>query len=626
MPDTPPLAELIFEHASVGLFAADADGRITACNAACAAMLGHERARVPGLNLFELTHPQDREAQAQQLQALRSGEVPRVELALRCRRQDGGDFWAHQGLAWNAASRCLIGEMRDVTAAHEAEARQQEQAEELAQVLELVPSAVFIAHDPDGEVITANPAGLAMLEVQGRHNISAGSAHAPQNVGPNRYFSAEGVELSSNQLPIQRALATHEVVTCEEMWAQLPSGRRIWISGSAAPLSDRQGRVRGAVASFVDITEQIEQRRGLAATAEQFRQLADNLPALAWMADADGDIFWFNRRWYEYTGSTPEEMAGGGWRRAHDPDCLPAVVERWQVALASGQPFEMTFPLRGADGGFRFFLTRALPLRDSSGRLTRWFGTNTDVTAEREVQAQLEKSQAALREVDLRKNEFITMLAHELRNPLGPLRTATAVLARLPESDVKATRMREVIERQVTQMARLLDDLLDVSRIARGRMNLDMAECDLGAVAAATAEDYRAELAAAGCALNVDVAGPLPVRADPARITQMVGNYLQNAMRFAPHSRVTVLAFARAGHAVVEVRDEGRGIEPARLERLFEPFTADRPREGQPGSGLGMGLALTRALAELQGGTVAARSEGPGQGASFEIRLPLVER
>ncbi|HZT80031.1 MAG TPA: PAS domain-containing protein, partial [Gemmataceae bacterium] len=196
----------------------------------------------------------------------------------------------------------------------------------------------------------------------------------------------------------------------------------------------------------------------LRASEEQFRTLADSIPQLAWMARPDGYLFWYNRRWYEYTGTTPEQMAGWGWQSVHDPAELPRVLARWKAALASGEPWEDTFPLRRRDGELRWHLSRALPVRDDQGRVTRWFGTNTDITERMRMEA-------ALREADRRKDLFLATLAHELRNPLAPIRNAVQIL-RLPGTDAAArAQALEMMERQLRHLVRLLDDLMDVSRI-----------------------------------------------------------------------------------------------------------------------------------------------------------------
>ena len=155
--------------------------------------------------------------------------------------------------------------------------------------------------------------------------------------------------------------------------------------------------------------------RGDSAKSEQqFRTLADSIPNLAWWANGDGYITWYNRQWYEYTGTTPEQMEGWGWQSVHDPDELPRVLERWKASIATGEPFNMEFPLRGRDGQFRWFLTRVLPLKDAEGRVVRWFGTNTDVTEVRQARQAAEAANEA-------KSQFLANMSHELRTPMNAI-------------------------------------------------------------------------------------------------------------------------------------------------------------------------------------------------------------
>ncbi|MFD0669377.1 hybrid sensor histidine kinase/response regulator [Ramlibacter sp. MAHUQ-53] len=239
----------------------------------------------------------------------------------------------------------------------------------------------------------------------------------------------------------------------------------------------------------------------------------------------------------------------------------------------------------------------------------------------------LERRRQTLQENAQRKDEFIAVLAHELRNPLAPVRTAVEILRRDATADARQRRALEILERQVAHMARLVDDLLDVSRIARGKMALNFQPCDLAAIARQTAEDYRRSVEAAGLRLAVD-AGPAPlwVEGDPVRLAQMVGNLLNNATRFTdPGGQVEVRAGEGGAHgeaAEVCVSDTGIGLSAPMLERLFDAFgQADQDLARSKG-GLGLGLALTRGLAQLHGGTVLAHSEGEGRGARFTLRLP----
>jgi PAS domain S-box-containing protein len=385
---------------------------------------------------------------------------------------------------------------------------------------------------------------------------------------------------------------------------------------------DAGGKAVRMIGSMLDVSEQRRVEAALRESDDRFRALADNMSQLAWIADAHGTLLWANKRWLEYTGITPEDARrGDAWLRLIHPDHVDGAITKFQRHLVSGEPWEDTFLARHVDGGYRWFLSRALPIRDERGALFRWFGTNTDITEQREAEE-------ALREADRHKDEFLAMLAHELRNPLAPIRNAIHVLRVVAPREPTLDRLRDVIDRQVTHMARLIDDLLDVSRIARGRVELRKERHDIAQIVRQTAEDYRENLEGSGLSVSVDVEGaPLCVDGDGTRLAQIVGNLLHNAGKFTDRGgsvRVGVRRDASGSSALVSVEDTGVGIEPAVLARLFDPFSQAAQGLARSKGGLGLGLALAKALAELHGGSVSAQSDGLGRGSTFVVRLPLV--
>jgi PAS domain S-box-containing protein len=368
-----------------------------------------------------------------------------------------------------------------------------------------------------------------------------------------------------------------------------------------------------------DFTDRRQAEEALRQSEEQFRTLADSIPQLAWMGRPDGYLFWYNKRWYDYTGTSPEQMEGWGWQSVHDPRELPRVLVNWKAALAAGQPWEDTFPLRRHDGAMRWHLSRALPVRDEEGRVARWFGTNTDIT-------ELRQMEEALKEADRLKDEFLAMLAHELRNPLAPIRNALHVLRQPGAASDTAARVREMAERQVKHMARLLDDLMDVSRISRGRIELRQEIVDVAALVRQALETVGPFLQERRHALDVALpAEPLRVRGDPARLEQVLTNLLNNAAKYTnPGGRISLAVAREREDVVLRVRDSGAGIAPDMLVKIFDLFVqADRRLDRAPG-GVGIGLTLVRKLVELHGGRVEARSPGLGGGSEFLVRLPAL--
>ncbi len=368
-----------------------------------------------------------------------------------------------------------------------------------------------------------------------------------------------------------------------------------------------------------DITDRKRAQEALKESERQLRILADAVPQLVWMAEPDGHIFWYNQRWYDYTGTTPEQMEGWGWQSVHDPEILPRVVERWKTTLDTGEPFEMEFPLKGTDGVFRWFLTRVNPLHDSQGRIVRWFGTNTDVDEQR-------RAAEELREANRLKDEFLATVSHELRTPLTAI-LGWAHLLRLGQlGERSATDALETIERNARAQSQLIDDLLDVSRIIAGKLRLDVSTVELAQVIEAAVGAVRPAAEAKNMRLQVLLDPQVgPISGDADRLQQVVWNLLTNAVKFTPKGgRVQVRLERINSHVEIAVSDTGKGIDSEFLPHVFDRFRQADQKSTRAHGGLGLGLSIVRQLVELHGGSVHAESEGEGQGATFVVQLPLM--
>ena len=363
---------------------------------------------------------------------------------------------------------------------------------------------------------------------------------------------------------------------------------------------------------------------------ERFRTLADNISQFAWIADAQGRFYWYNQRWYDYTATTLEQMQGWGWKAVLHPEHVDRVVRRIQDSWDTGEAWEDTFPLRGRDGEYRWFLSRARPIRDGQGNVLRWFGTNTDVTEQRELASLIRQQAEQLADESRRKDEFLAMLSHELRNPLAPIRSAVHLLKLQERGSENAIQRqaREIIERQVNNMTKLINDLLEVSRVVNGRIKLNLIILDLGqvlkhAVETVTPliEQHKHELLLHRCD------EPIWAFADATRMEEVFINLLNNAAKYTPDGGRIELwceGISDDKFAQVRIRDNGMGIEPKHLPHVFDLFTqADRSLARSAG-GLGIGLSLAHRLVELHSGTVEAHSPPVGSevGSEFIVKLP----
>jgi len=370
----------------------------------------------------------------------------------------------------------------------------------------------------------------------------------------------------------------------------------------------------------------------LADTEARFRHLADNIPQLAWMARPDGHIFWYNRRWSEYTGATAGEMDGWKWEKVHDPDILPEVLKTWRLALEKREPWEHTFPLRRHDGVFRWFLSRAMPLCDSEGRVVYWFGSNTDITEQREHAEErrriLESERAARSNAErasLLKDEFLATLSHELRTPLNAILGWTQLLRTGERDEASLDEGLQTIERNARAQTRIIEDLLEMSRIVSGKTRLDVQPIDLAGIVE-SAVGTLAPAAAAKDVRIVKVLDPIQTMSgDPARLQQVLWNLLANAIKFTPKGgRVDIVLQRINSHVEISVTDNGEGISPEFLPFVFDRFRQQDASKTRRHGGLGLGLSIVKNLTELHGGSVRVESEGLGKGATFTVSLPLV--
>jgi len=428
--------------------------------------------------------------------------------------------------------------------------------------------------------------------------------------------------------PVERVLREGVVVGLANHTALVArDGTERPIADSGAPIRDAGGRISGVVLVFRDQTEARRAEEALKVSEGRYRNLFDNMTEEVhfWrvVRDAAGRIetwrlvdanppalsTWGRKTLDEIRGKTTDEIFGPG-ATEHYMGVVRKVMEEG-VPLG----FEDYFP--NLDRYFRF---TTIPLGE------HFITTGADITAIKKAQLVLEEHNAELREAARRKDEFLGMLSHELRNPLAPIRNSVYILEHANPAGEQAARARQVIQRQTEHLTRLVDDLLDVTRIARGKIELRRERVDLREIALRTAEDLRSTIESRGVAFSVEMPEARTwADGDETRIAQVIGNLLQNAAKFTRRGDAVALSLRTAGgEAEISVKDSGAGIDPRLLPDLFQPFVQGDRTLARSEGGLGLGLALVKAITGLHGGTVRAESAGTGKGAEFVIRLPLV--
>ncbi|HEU5284853.1 MAG TPA: PAS domain-containing protein, partial [Burkholderiales bacterium] len=402
-------------------------------------------------------------------------------------------------------------------------------------------------------------------------------------------------------------LANHTILIARD-------GTEVALDDSAAPIRDGAGNVVGAVLIFRDVTERRRTDERLRESQERFQAFMDHTPTRAWIKDEEGRYLYRNPASERVLGKTAEQYLGRTDYELFPRELAEQFVANDAAVLASGRSQRFVEISRVNDQERRILVVK-FPIRLAGRRCVA--GVAIDLTEQLQVEE-------ALRAADRRKDEFLATLAHELRNPLNPLRNAAAILRHAESGDADAAWARDVIDRQVAQMARLLDDLLDVSRITLNRLELRKQPVVLAEVVEHAVETSRPLMDQAGHTLLVHLPEePVQLDADPVRLAQVFSNLLNNAAKYTPPGgHITLGARVLPNEVEITVRDDGIGIEPGHLPHVFEMFSQVKSAAAHSQGGLGIGLSLVKSLVEMHGGTVAARSAGNGRGSEFLVRLP----
>ena len=386
-----------------------------------------------------------------------------------------------------------------------------------------------------------------------------------------------------------------------------------------ALISARQLDEEEAAAYVTDITERKHAEQALRESEARFRAISEASPALTWQVDAHGNVVYLNQRYMDMVGMNLEQLKPSGWRSILHPEDAPAYLAAFKQALRECSRFQHRVRIKTAKNEWRWLKSYALPWFNVEGEYAGHVGMSVDIT-------EAVNAETALLEADRRKDEFLATLAHELRNPLAPISNALALMAR-PDGAPAIPHRLPIISRQVNYMVRLVDDLLEISRITSGKVELRRAPTDLSIVLRNAVDASLPLINENKHKLSVCIGeSPMIVYADSVRLEQIFTNLLNNAARYTRQGGQIWLDARQEGiNAVVSVRDNGIGILPGMLPRLFDMFAQERRNGVGTQEGLGIGLNLVYRLVKMHGGTVEAMSEGKDRGSEFIVRLPLSE-
>jgi len=593
----------LFENSIDAIFATAPDGRVFAANQAACQTFGMTEEEIIRVGREGVTDWSDSRHGPALAERARSGLL-RSELGYL--RKDGTQFTAEVSsvILPDRTSSFVI--LRDITERQQAEAALRESEERSRALFEHASDAILVT-DPagPGKVLSANPAACRMF-----------GHSADEFVGLDRQS-----HIVTNDPRLSEFLARRagETKATGELTCRRKDGTIFPAEFSIALFTDRMGQCR-SVAIVRDVTE----RKQAEAALRRYQLLAGHTRDIVlFLRREDGRILEANTAAHIAYGYSHEELLSLSIDDLRASETKPLAHEQMDIADARGILFETvhrrkdssTFPVEVSSRGATIDGARTL------------ISVVRDITERKLAEDALREANLQLAEADRRKNEFMAVLSHELRNPLAPIRNSTYILGRATPGGEQAKRALAVIDRQAEQLARLVDDLLDVTRITRNKIQLQRRMVDINELARQTMEDQRSLFDRAEVRLELHPAlRAVLVYADRNRLAQAIGNLLQNAAKFTGRgglTRITIDADAVEKRVAIRVADTGVGMAPDMLSRLFQPFSqADSSLDRSKG-GLGLGLALVKGLVALHGGDITAKSAGLGKGAEFVIQLPL---
>ncbi|MEG4805623.1 PAS domain-containing protein [Microcoleus sp. ARI1-B5] len=620
------ILNVINESAPTPIFVKDREGCIIYANPATLEAIGKPAAEVIGRRDRDLYPVAELGAivSANDQRIMESGQTEVVEES-----PDGiRTFLGMKAPYRNEAGEVigLIGISNDITNRKRSEVALQEQTKLLQVIIDSIGDGLVLANQ-QGEFVLFNRAAVKMFG-----QLTNKKSYQEWSSTYGLFLADQKTLFPEDELPLARAIKG-EYVNDVGIFVRREDGEGRWVSISGYPVVDKSREITGGVIVCRDITERKQSEAALQESEQRFRNMANNAPFMVWVTDSTGYCIFVSESWYKFTGQTEETGLGFGWINAVHPEDREQAMNVFLRAHESLEPYSTEFRVGGPDGRYYWALDAAVPRFTESGQFEGFIGSAIDITerkqveTERDMVLQLEQTARAEAERANRiKDEFLAVLSHELRSPLNPILGWSQLLRGRKLSPAKTATALETIERNARLQSQLIEDLLDVSRILQGKLRLNVAPVNVATIILSALDTV--QLAAEAKKIQIEtILNPDVdlVLGDTGRLQQIVWNLLSNAVKFTPEGGRVEVRLTQIEHQVqIQVTDTGKGIVPDFLPYVFEHFRQEDGATTRKFGGLGLGLAIVRQLIELHGGTVFAESPGENLGATFTVRLPLL--
>lgn len=604
----------LFETAQDAILILDAEersGKIMDANPFVIEMLGYSLAELKGKELWEIGLFSDKEeskAAMEQLQKEGYIRYENIPLETKHGKRVDVEFVSN---TYQVDGRSVIQcNIRDITERAEAARGLASSEARYRRLFETAQDAILILEEKSGKIIDANPfvidlLGYSLDELIGKELWEIG------------LFSDKDESKAAME-----QLKKEAYIRYEDMPLETKQGKRVEVEFVSN--SYMVGDLKVIQCNIRDITDRKWAEQAARISRERFRFLAESMPLMIFTATPGGDIDYVNRQVTEFTGLTDAEIFESSRMGSVHPDEVEEHARRWRHSIESGEPFQHECRFRSSDGTYRWFLTRASAMRDGDGVITIWVGSSTDINDRKSVEENLVRQYEESETLSRSKDEFLATSSHELRTPLTSILGWSELLVSGDlDSETQALAIDSIRQSARTQ-SRLIDDMLDVSRLLTGKLELTSNMVDVAATLllairaitpAAENKNIRIEKSFARDALRV--------YGDATRLQQIFWNILSNAVKFTPAGGSIGIRLSSANCQIeVEVSDTGQGIAHEFLPRVFDSLSQEGASSTRQHGGLGLGLSIVKQLVEMHGGTVRAESDGPGQGATFTVRLP----